>query len=169
MHPIRSSAAIVVALALALAALTPVVMAQEDAAEHPLVGAWVLDATPAASLDPTPAASGEEPYVMLIAGPGGTLINDSLDGVGYGAWAPTGERTAILTILTQSVEPDTGYGFFTIRASVVVAPDGQSFTGTWTIEFPRGEGQARQEYGPGEISAERIEAEELGTPVGPIP
>jgi len=53
-----------------------------------------------------------------------------------------------------------------IRASIEVAADGQSFTGTFTDEFvfdPAGGGTSG-EIGPGTITGTRLEAKAPGTP-----
>ena len=52
----------------------------------------------------------------------------------------------------------------TIRVAGEVSEDGQTFTAEYTIEFT-GEGG---EYGPGHVTATRINVEPMGTPVGPV-
>ena len=54
-----------------------------------------------------------------------------------------------------------------IRASIEVAPDGQSFTATYTLEFIDQEtGEGSGEYGPGTATGTRLAVEGPGTPVG---
>jgi hypothetical protein len=165
MHPIRSSVAVLATLALALGAISPVVVAQEDAAEHPLVGAWVLDSTPD---DPSDAVS------LVVFGPGGTLVSLSAEGSAAGSWEPTGERTFDVTFHGLAITPEGGFGgLFTIRSSGEVPEDGQTFTGTYTVEPPAAMAQMigapEGQLGPGEVTAVRIAVEPMGEAVGPIP
>ena len=165
MHPIRSSVAILATLALALGALSPVVMAQEEAAEHPLVGAWIIDATPD---DPSDAVD------LFIVHADGTLVSASVQGPGAGSWVATGERTADVTFHGLVVLPGGGFGgLVTVRSSGEVAEDGQTFTATYTFEPPAAMadmvGLPEGQLGPGEVTAQRIDVEPLGETVGPIP
>ena len=119
-------------LLLTLAASGPGVAAQDDpmaaSAAHPLVGAWIAESSPD---DPT------NPLEVVIVGPGGTVTDASVGGVGSGAWAPTGERTADVTFVFPAPGPEgTFAGFVTVRSSVEVAEDGLSFAGTYTLESP---------------------------------
>ena len=64
-------------------------------------------------------------------------------------------------------------GYATIRASIEVAEDGQSFAGTYTIEFPAAMAEAMglpvgQQVGPGTVTGQRIAVEPMGEPV-PFP
>ena len=55
----------------------------------------------------------------------------------------------------------------TIRATVEVAADGQTFTGDYTIEADF-EGAPPGEFGPGSVTGTRIVVEPMGTPVGSL-
>ena len=55
----------------------------------------------------------------------------------------------------------------TIRAAGEVSEDGQSFTAEFTIGFT-GEGAPAGEYGPGHVTATRINVEPMGTPAGSL-
>jgi hypothetical protein len=164
MHPMRSTVAISATLALALAALSPGVTAQEDGAEHPLVGAWVLDPTPD---DPTDAVD------LFVVNPGGTVVSLSAEGPGVGSWEPTGDRSVDVTFRGLAFTPDGFAGLVTVRASGEVAEDGQTFTATYTIEPPAAMAQMvglpEGELGPGEVFAQRISVEQMGETVGPAP
>ena len=165
MHPIRSTLAVLATVALTLAALSPVATAQDEAVEHPLVGAWVLDSTPD---DPSDAVD------LVVFNPGGTLVSLSAEGPAAGSWEPTGERTADVTFHGLAFAPDGGFGgLFTIRASGEVAEDGQTFTATYTLEPPAAMvemlGMPEGQLGPGEVTAQRITVEPMGEPVGPVP
>jgi hypothetical protein len=145
-------------------AAAPGVSAQ-DTAEHPAVGAWIIESTPEDTTDPLELA--------LIA-PGGLIINAFPDGNGYGSWAATGDRTADATFLIPFNDPEAGFlGFATIRTSIEVAEDGQSFAGTYTFEPPAGMAEAMGlpagQLGPGEVTGQRVAVEPMGEPVGPLP
>lgn len=132
------------------------VSAQDSApSPHPAVGGWHVTS------DPT------DPLLSLLTTvlmADGTLVNitggDTSPTVGV--WAPTSETTADLTIIATTDGP----AYVLIRASIEVAPDGQSFTGTYTNQFvfdPAGEGMSGQ-VGPGTLTAERLTVEGPGTP-----
>jgi hypothetical protein len=154
---------ILVALLLATVAAAPGVSAQ-DTAEHPAVGAWTIDSSPD---DPT------DPLELVLIAPGGLIINAARDGNGYGSWAATGDRTADATFLFPIIAEDAFAGYATIRTSIEVAEDGESFTGTYTWELPPEVAQAFGapigQLGPGEVSGQRIAVEPMGEPVGPLP
>jgi uncharacterized cupredoxin-like copper-binding protein len=152
------------ALLLAMVAATPGVSAQ-DTAEHPAVGAWIIDATPEDATDP--------PELVTVA-PGGIIVNAGQEGAGYGSWAATGDRTADATFLFPFMDPEGAFvGFAMVRTSIEVAEDGQSFTGTYTFEPPAGMAEAMGvpvgQLGPGEVTGQRVAVEPMGEPVGPIP
>jgi len=76
--------------------------------------------------------------------------------------------------VTPANDPEAGFlGFFTVRTSIEVAEDGQSFTGTYTIEYPAAMAEAMGmpvgQAGPGDVTAQRVVVEPMGVPVGPIP
>jgi hypothetical protein len=146
------------------AAAAPGVSAQ-DAAENPAIGAWTVDATPQDAADP--------PGLVTIA-PGGIITDVDPEWTAYGSWVPTGDRTADATFLFPFVDPEAGLvGYGTIRTSIEVAEDGQTFAATYTIEPPSGVAEALGlpvgKYGPGEVNGQRIAVEPMGEPVGPIP
>lgn len=167
---LRSKAILTVSagLLLATAGAVPGVAAQDDPmamAEHPLVGSWLIDPTPD---DPTDALQ------VFTAGADGTVSNIAPGENGAGSWAPTGERSADAIFHIPQADPDTGFvGIITIRTSIEVAEDGQSVAGTYTLEFPAAFTEAMGlppgELGPGDVTGERITAEPMGEPVGPIP
>ncbi len=155
---------VLAALLLAAVAAAPGVSAQ-DTAEHPAIGTWVIDSSPD---DPS------NPLELATIAPGGIIINAFLDGTAYGSWAATGDQTADATFVTPANDPEAGFlGFFTVRTSIEVAEDGQSFTGTYTIEYPAAMAEAMGmpvgQAGPGDVTAQRVVVEPMGVPVGPIP
>ena len=155
---------VLMTLLLATVAAAPGVSAQ-DTAEHPAVGAWIIESSPE---DPTDSLE-----LALIA-PGGLITNAAPDGNGYGSWAATGDRSGDATFLVAFTDPEAGFlGFVTIRASIEVAEDGQSFAGTYTVEFPAAMAEAMglpvgQQVGPGTVTGQRIAVEPMGEPV-PFP
>ncbi|HEY7029977.1 MAG TPA: hypothetical protein VH482_01555 [Thermomicrobiales bacterium] len=128
---------------------------------HPVVGAWaaITDVR-----DPNGSRS------LFIFHADGTYSEADADGTdGYGAWSPTGDSTADVTILSnQSDEKGAFFGQLKVRASVQVAADGQTFTAPYTLEFLLADGSQTGEYGPGTATATRITVEAMGTPKGSV-
>ncbi len=89
MRRLTSTTIVLMALLLATVAAAPGVSAQATA-EHPAVGAWIVDPTPEDTTDP---------LELLTVAPGGIITNANPDGTGYGSWAATGERSADATFL----------------------------------------------------------------------
>jgi hypothetical protein len=161
--PIAAALLLIVAAAIAPATVTA--EDQTAGADHPVTGAWLIDTDPTCDCPPDQ---------VVVLGPGGTLVDWSPSAAGYGTWASTGDRTADVTFLQPQSDGQGGFaGFATIRSSVEVAPDGQSFAGTFTVEFPAAVAEATGlqpgEYGPGPVTGQRIAVEAMGTPVGPLP
>ena len=129
------------------------------------MGAWVLDSVPGVQTDP---------LQLLLVGPGGILTDASDHGIGYGAWTGTGAGTADITFDTPLVDPAAGFlGFVRVRGRLEVAADGQTISGTYTVQFPTAMAQAagmqEGEYGPNDVTGQRIAVESMGMPVGPLP
>jgi uncharacterized cupredoxin-like copper-binding protein len=169
MRPIKRSLTLLSLLLGTLAAAGSTVAAQDGSigadAAHPIVGAWIAESSP---------ENPDNPLEVVVIGPGGTITDASLGGIGSGAWVPTGERTADVTFVFPATDPEgTFAGFVTVRSSVEVAEDGQSFAGAYTLEFPaalaEALGMAPGQLGPGEVTAQRIIVEPMGEVVGPIP
>ena len=147
----------IVAMVLIAALFTPTVTAQDaastDYAGHPFVGSWMLDTD---TSDP-----GNTPSLVVVSADGSYIEFDS-DGPGVGAWEPTGDTTATLTI--HFIDSDGGGGGV-IRASVEVAADGQSLTASYTLEiFDPATGEGSGEIGPGIAEGTRMVVEAPGTP-----
>ena len=150
-------------LGLVLVSRSPVGTAAQDATpvtdasmtEHPFVGTWILD---------TDATTAGDPTGVITVSTDGTYHEVDPDGTtGLGTWRPTGERTAVLSILNPSEE-----GTVLIRVAVEVAADGQRFTAAYTFELFGPNDTRTGEYGPGEAAGVRLEAEAPGTPVGTL-
>ena len=150
-------------VALSLALLGPSTLAQYE--DHPYVGTWLTDEYPD---DP------DNPHGVTSVAAAGTIHYWSVNGPGIGTWRPTGERSfEHLTLWPQEL-PEIGFaGYITIRMAGEVDEDGQTATGTWTIEFPAGpEGvfpPPGVEFGPAGFVSTRVNAEPQGEPVGPWP
>jgi len=150
--------AVLATVALAMAAMAPGALAQDESAAeaHPLVGAWMVNS---------------DPEDLIVFETGGAIINLSPGAAAIGTWEPTGEGTADFALHFISATP--GEGTWTIRGSLEVAADGTSLNGTYTFE-PSPEiaanfGMEPGELGPGEVTAQRIVAEPMGEPIGPLP
>jgi hypothetical protein len=166
MRHLRPTIRVLAALLLALTVAIPGALAQDESmavAEHPLVGAWIIEPTP------------DGPQDLLTVAPGGIMIEAGADGTtGYGSWVSTGERNADATFLVAFTDPEAGFlDYAVFRASVEVSEDGQSFSGTYTIEPPaemaEAFGMPAGEQGPGDVTGQRIAVEPMGETVAPIP
>jgi hypothetical protein len=137
-------------------------VAQDDASPdysgHPLIGVWELHAD---------VGDGDTSCVSQVTfTDDGAYIDVDCDGwVVIGVWEPTGDTTANMTFSSSDGEG----GSYTVRASVEVAADGQSFTAPFTFELVDGEsGEATGQYGPGMATGTRLVAEAPGTPIAPV-
>jgi len=129
-----------------------------ELASHPLVGTWEVRAD---------LGDGDTSCLSrdVFTDEGAFIEADCEGTVIIGTWEPTGDSTA--TISFTSSDPEGGT--YTIRASVEVAPDKQSFTGTFTFELTDpATGEGSGEYGPGTATGTRLVAEAPGTPEGPV-
>ncbi len=124
------------------------------AAAHPFVGSWWVDTEPE-----NPA----NPLHLAIVASDGTYMEVDPDGTAVGVWEATGDTTADLTFHFLL---GPGGGNATVRGSVEVAPDGHSWTASYTIEFINPDGTTTGEVGPGMAEATRITVDPQGTPVG---
>lgn len=124
-------------------------------AAHPLVGTWILD---------TDATTAGDATGVITVSADGTYHEVDPDGTtGLGTWRPTGERTAVVTVLT----PGDG-GSNLIRATVEVAADGRTLTASYTFEVFGPDDSRTGEFGPGKAAGLRLEAEAPGAPVGTL-
>jgi hypothetical protein len=124
---------------------------------HPLVGAWLL------------VESDPEGQPLLVAfSSDGIFHQTDANGIdGYGTWEPTGPASAALTAVQLIPDTPETPATLTIRASIQVAADGESFTADYTLELSDGDMPTGQ-YGPGSASATRIAVEPMGTPAGSL-
>jgi hypothetical protein len=130
-------------------------------AGHPLVGAWVLDNDVD---DPV------NPPELIVFAADGSYIGAAVDGTNtIGAWEATGTHSAAVTLVFFVPGEDGASGAtVTVRGTVDVAADGQSFTAPYTLEVTDPEGARSGEFGPSTATGTRITVEPMGTPVAPI-
>ncbi len=146
-------------LGLALGARTPDAAAQEvTTVGHALVGTWFLESS---SANPTQA------HDLFILHADGTYIEANADGsVRLGVWEPTGPTTATLTIVAYSRDAaGASLGGITIRLTITLNPDGNSYTAEGTIELTAPDGSTSGQAGPAMGTATRMLVEAPGTPV----
>ncbi len=157
----RRALVIPTTVVLMLAALAPAVSAQTE--EHPIVGAWVKDPLPD---DPT-----NQPDLLVIEADG-TFIDVAVPETGIGTWEPTEDGGFVGTSMYPLVDEQAGFlGLITARIAGQVSEDGQTVSGTYTIEFPTEPAGAfpAGEFGPAEWVATRVAVEPQGETVGPWP
>lgn len=129
---------------------------------HPVVGTWLMDGD-ADDLD-------NAPEVVIFTADGGYISVDAEGLPSLGVWKATGERTAVLNLVSTGVEEDGAFaGTFVIRATVEVDAPGDSLAVTYTGEFILADGTKTGELGPSTATATRIVVEPMGTPEGPFP
>jgi uncharacterized cupredoxin-like copper-binding protein len=151
----RTTCLSILAALLAISLGAPAALAQD--ATHPLVGAWLV-------------ASSDAPPELVAVTADGLVVDLTPNGPAIGVWAATGGTTADVTIVLPVTDAAAGVvGLARARASVEVAGDGRTFSGTYTLEFPTGPDETTGELGPGAVTGTRLEVEAMGTPVGPIP
>ncbi len=129
-----------------------------EMADHPLVGPWELRAD---------IGDGDTSCLsQVVFTDEGAYIDVDCDGfVVIGGWEPTGDTTANMSFTSS----DSEGGAYTVRASVEVAPDGQSFTAPFTFELVDGAtGEGSGQYGPGMATGTRTVVEAPGTPEGSV-
>jgi hypothetical protein len=127
-------------------------------ADHSAIGTWTVESEPqdvvtnmrTISLAPGGIASvistgaGEDPIASL------------------GAWEPTSDTSVALTFTMVT----NGPAYITVRASIDLAEDGATFTGSYTMEmvFDPAGGGTSGEIGPGTLTGTRLVVEAPGTP-----
>jgi hypothetical protein len=138
-------------------AATPEPMAQDAATEdHLLVGTWIADT------DLTDPANPQETFIFTADG---AFISVETGDAALGTWAATGASTAILTLAEFEVDEEGNALAITIRATIEVGADGNSFTADYTLEVTGPDGTSTGEAGPAQASGSRLVAEAPGTPV----
>ncbi len=126
-----------------------------DSATHPARGAWIVESDP--------GDTEYSPRLMILSADGSALFVSGRATTGVGMWEPTGDTSATVTFNLVS----NGPAYIVLRASLDIAPDGQSFAGIHTTEIvldPAGGGTSG-EIGPGTLHGTRLAPEAPGTPV----
>lgn len=123
---------------------------------HPAVGSWIVHR------DPEITNSGAE--LLVLHDDGMALDVGAYQTTSIGVWTPTGASTATVTL---TAEVDNGPGNIVIRASITVAPDGKTFSGSFTsdITFDPEHHGTSGEIGPGKVTGTRMPVQAPGTPV----
>lgn len=130
-----------------------------SASDHPAVGSWLVESDPdmgALSMRTLVVSAGGTALAISSVAPNGST--------GAGVWAPTGDSTAVLTFTLVT----NGPAYIVLRASIDIAADGQSFTGTFTDEAifdPTSPEGTSGEIGPGRLTGTRLTVQAPGTPV----
>jgi hypothetical protein len=127
-------------------------------AGHPLVGTWFLTTS---STNPTDADD------LFILHADGTYVEANADGsVRLGVWEPTSPTTATLTITAYSRDAaGASAGGITIRLTITLNPDGNSYVAEGTIELTAPDGSLSGQAGPVRGEAKRMLVEAPGSPV----
>lgn len=132
-----------------------------DRSGHPFVGLWIVDAD---------TSSPEDPPTLLTVDRDGTLrLSDCCNAPAAGVWAPSGREGAEFTTLLTWGDEDGFIGFSTLRGSVELSADGESFAATYTLDLPVRGGGTSGELGPVTGSGARVSLDAMGEPVGPFP
>lgn len=151
---------VVVLVAWAAIARGTTTSAQDDAdlADHPLVGAWMID---------TDGTDPENTPSLAVFSSDGLYVQHDYDGsAAVGSWEATGDDSAAMTAHQQFPGDDGEFGgTAVIRAEIEVAEDGETLTATYTAEFLNPDGTTSGELGPGEAEGTRIGVEPMGSPV----
>lgn len=132
------------------------------AAQHPLVGTWIVDPEPD---DPTNPPS----FDVYMAD--GTAINIGSEGATAGAWEATGPRTATVTFVGLFGGVGSGTSFI-VRANVEVDETGQGFTAPHSFTLVAADGTVLAAAEGGAARGTRINPEPreaVGTPLAGLP
>ena len=130
-----------------------------SAGDQGLVGSWVI----------TAQLEGDEPLAFVNFAtimPGGVLIATAPDSpLGHGAWERAGDGDYALTIVFPDFDDEGDLeGRITVRATVTLGRDGDTFAGPFVTEVADLAGEVLFSYG-GAAEAVLIAVEPLGTPV----
>jgi hypothetical protein len=165
MRRIALVAPFLVALVVGLVAAGPAPSRAQEAtpaarAEHPFVGAWVVDTDTA---DPA-----NFPALAAAAADGTYVESHPLVGVGVGAWEATGDRTANLTVVFRATDA-TGapVGVVTAHAAVELDAGGDAWDAAYTFEAVAPDGTVLF-AGRGQSRATRVAASAPMPPGTPV-
>lgn len=127
-------------------------------ADHPIVGAWVIDVD---ADDPA------NPPALVIFHDDGTYLQSDPDGsAGVRTWEATGATTVALTALFHGLDENDEFAETTkVRATAEVDDTGDALTAEYTLDIVGPDGTSSGEIGPATATAERIAVEPMGEPV----
>ena len=133
------------------------------AGDQGIVGSWVL----------TAQVDGDEPFAVVnftSIMPGGVLVVTAPDApLGHGAWEHTGDGAYALTIVFPDFDDEGDLeGQTTVRTTVTLGRDGDTFAGPFVNEFTDLAGTVLFSSG-GTAEGQRIVVEPLGTPAAGAP
>jgi hypothetical protein len=160
MRDLPRAVSILVLSLLVAGGLTSAVVAKDakpSMAKSPVVGAWLLDVDGDLSTPPTQAVFHAD----------GTYLQTDAGGVGVGSWLATGPSTGALTFSVYDLEETGGFSSATVRAILEASADGQSISGTFTLEQISGDGSSTGQMGPLTATGTRIPVEPMGSPAEP--
>src|SRR4051812_36389635 len=100
-------------------------------APNPIIGAWVLDTDTSDTAD---ASS------VIVFGADGTVVESDVGAQESGVWEAMGPDQVAVTLRGYQGDDPGAVSSVTIRATVTVAADGQSFTAPYTLEFGQPDG-----------------------------
>jgi hypothetical protein len=133
-------------------------------ADHPIVGEWV--SAPLGTRDATDHP--ETPRVLLVFHEDGSFkelyANKAADF--GGVWRATGPETVELTAVTYIRDASDAFaGSLLIHGDLDVDEAGDALTGSATLSYIAPDGSDTVAWGPDPVSATRMAAEAMGTPV----
>jgi len=135
----------------------PRASAQDTTTTSKIVGTWIADT------DTTDPTNGPSIFTFTSDGTYSEIDDDGT--VALGVWEENDDDTVTLTAWNFAGDGQGGsFGGFTIRATITLGADGDTFTAKYTLEFTDPVGNSSGQAGPGEASGRRAHAEAPGTP-----
>lgn len=148
---------ILAASLLAIALAAPGVIAEDESgsmAEHPAVGAWLMD---------------DSGTALLHADGTFSSFNPSGEPV-FGVWAPGDDGTVNITFaIPNTAEDGTFVGRTIVRVDSTLSDDGMTTMVSATVELPTTDGGTTGQLGPILLTGTKLAVEAPGEPVGPYP
>ncbi len=135
---------------------SPFAAAQDSGGNvHAAVGSW--------NVESDPGDAEYSPRLITLHADGTALFVSGRQTVGLGTWSSMSDATVAVSFAATTDGPS----YILIRAQLEVAADGESFTGSYTIEaiFDPAGAESSGEVGPGTLTGARLAAESPGTPI----
>lgn len=124
---------------------------------HPAAGVWLVES------EPDLGEMGVRSLLLATDGSAGVVSSASPGLTSLGAWKPTGDSTAHVTAYMVTDGP----AYIVLRMALEIGSDGQTLTGTFTLEMvfdPTSPDGSSGEIGPGSVTGTRVMVEGPGTP-----